>query len=729
MIRKFVVIFFVFTFSFSSFASSLDSLYAKLDKYYTSDPQRALNIIEDIYSKIYRTNPQATIELVARAIYLSDSVLHKEELSVLWKDRLAKEYLLIGKLDQAIRYYVQLRDYYKDKDKLAYARILIYLGDIYYKLNVPEIALDYYNQAEKIFSAKHQYDLEALARGKKAQVYYSNYQVDTAYAILNSVLRNNKISDKSRADLATILGNMYYNDEETDSALFYYEKALKYYENAGDSLTCADLFLNLGNIYHDRGDDLHAVSFANRSYDIYRSYDAKAQLGQSLNDLGKIYFDQKQFDKAIDYFNKAVIYGNLARNSQVLETAYLYLSRIYEQKGDLAKALYYHKSYSDELKKYFDNLVGQGYAEIILTFQNEEKQREIALLKKEETIRTQQLRFSLIALFILFIVALVIVYMLRRLRRANKLLNEQYKQIKLQKRELETQSRILEKATQDLLRQKEKIEKQNRDIEASIRYASRIQRAMLPGDRIFSKYFDEYFIFYRPKETVSGDFYWVSEIIGDKPSLFRDETKRKVVIAVADCTGHGVPGAFMSMLGDAYLNQIIKVQRISSPDKILFELNKYIRETLQQSSTESMDGMDIGICVIDFQERTVEFAGAKQDLIYIQNEKMVRVHGDMHSIGGLKQEKNKIFTLKRVDITDTTIMYMYTDGFQDQFGGEYGRKYMAKNFRSFLYSIHQLPMQDQFVKLSDELNRWMGNKYQQMDDITVIGVKIRGKFE
>ncbi len=726
--RKFVIIFFVFL-SVSSFASSLDSLYARLDRYYNSDPQKALKIIENIYNKIYRTNPQATIELVARAIYLCDSVLHKESLSLLWKDRLAKEYLLLGKLDQAIRYYVQIRDYYKDKDKLAYARVLINLGDIYYKLNVPEIALDYYNQAERIFSAKNEYDFEALASGKKALVYYSDYKVDTAYAILYSVLKNNKLSDKSEAELFSILADMYYNDEETDSALLYYEKALKYYEKNGDSLTCADFYLKLGNIYHDRGEDDSAVTFINRSYKIYRSFDAKAQMGQVLNELGKIYFDQKQLDKAISYFNKAVIYGNLAQNNQVLETAYLYLSRIYEQKGDLTKALYYHKSYAGELKKYFDNLVGQGYAEIILTFQNEEKQREIALLKKEETIRTQQLRFSLIALFILFIVALVIVYMLRRLRRANKLLNEQYKQIKLQKRELETQSRILEKATQDLLRQKEKIEKQNRDIEASIRYASRIQRAMLPGDEIFSKYFDEYFIFYKPKETVSGDFYWVSEIIGDKPSLFRDETKRKVVIAVADCTGHGVPGAFMSMLGDAYLNQIIKVQRISSPDKILFELNKYIRETLQQSSTESMDGMDIGICVIDFQERTVEFAGAKQDLIYIQNGKMVRVHGDMHSIGGLKQEKNKIYTLKRVDITDTTIMYMYTDGFQDQFGGEYGRKYMAKNFRAFLYSIHQLPMQEQFLKLSDELQKWMGNKYQQMDDITVIGVKIRGKFE
>ncbi len=713
----------------SLFASPVDSLYTLLDEYYSTKPRKALEILDQIYDKIYRTDEQQAIELIGRAIYICDSVLKNPELSAQWKSRLALLYLKKGQLDQAIRYYVELRDFYKSqKDKINYGLTIMHMGDIFYKLSVPEIALEYYQNAVGIFDKVNNIDYKALTKSKIALVYYNDYKVDTAYYILNKVLKNCKISPKTKANIELSLADLYFMDEIWDSAMFYYNQALAYYQQNNDDLTEADLLLKISSIHTILKKYREAISSVNKAIEIYKKYSLNRDLGKAYNALGNIYVQQNKEDQAIEYFFESIKYGQLAQNNEVLQEAYKNLARIFEDKGQLNKALYYHKLYSDELEKHYQNLIGQGYAEVILTFQNEEKQKEIEILKKEEKLRTQQLKFTLSALAILLVFMVVIIVIMRRLRKAKRLLEKQYQQIKLQKRELETQSRILEKATQSLLKQKEKIEKQNRDIASSIRYASRIQKAMLPGTHMFDRIFDEYFIFYRPKETVSGDFYWLAEIMGDKPSLFRDEQRRKVILAVADCTGHGVPGAFMSMLGDAYLNQIIKIQRITKPDRILFELNRYIRDTLQQSDTESMDGMDIGICVIDFQERTLEFAGAKQDLIYVQNDKMVRVHGDTFSIGGLKQERNKIFTLKKVDLTDETILYMYTDGFQDQFGGPYGRKYMARNFRAFLFSIYKLPLEEQKKALYHEFVKWKGKKYPQMDDITVIGVRIKGKF-
>ncbi len=713
--------------SLSLISSPLDSLYTLLDNYSSTNPRKALGVIEQIYESIYRTDPQQAIELVGRAIYLCDSVIKNPVSSAKWKSRLATLYLQKGQLDQATRYFVELRDFYKNRDKVKYGLTIMHLGDIFYKLSVPEIAIEYYQNAIKIFDQIGNNDFKALTKSKIALVYYGDYKVDTAYSILSSVLKQ-KISPDIRVEIIKTLADLYFNDELWDSAMVFYNKALEYYREAGDELSVADLLVKIGKIYNIKQNYQKALASINEALEVYKKYSLHKDIGRVYNELGVIALEQKQIDKSIDYFKQAVEKGLLSQSTDILKTAYKYLSDIYEQKGNVSQALYYHKLYSDQLQKYYQDLIGQGYAEVILTFQNEEKQKEIEILKKEETIRTQQLKFLLGALVILLFFIGVIAVIMRRLQKAKKLLEKQYHQIKLQKRELETQSRILEKATQSLLKQKEKIEKQNRNIASSIRYASRIQKAMLPSPAMFSRFFDDYFVYYRPKETVSGDFYWLAEIVGDKPSLFRDETKRKVVLAVADCTGHGVPGAFMSMLGDAYLNQIIKVQRITQPDRILFELNRYIRETLQQSDTESMDGMDIGVCVIDFQDRTLEFSGAKQDLIYVQNGKMIRVHGDTHSIGGLKQEKNKVFTLKKVDITDETVFYMYTDGFQDQFGGPHGRKYMAKNFRTFLFSIHTRPMEEQKKALDQEFKKWKGRKYPQMDDITVIGVRIKGKF-
>ncbi len=729
MIKKSLLFVFAILFHVLVFADNIDSLYQLVNTKYSDKPQEAVKILDQIYQKTYQTNPMYAAQAAAQAIILSDSILQNKELAATWKTNLALVYLNLGKLDLATKYLSEVRDYYrKNKEDVKFAKILMYLGDVYYKLEVYQIALDQYNKAEKIFSEYKDWDNLAIDRSKKALTFYDDYKYDKAYQLIYNTLDSFDLSLMTRAKLYSILGNLYKSDDNFDSAKVFYQKAKKIYKQFNVTFDYSQILLSIGQVFLAQNLVDSSLAYFNQALKLFTSLDAKEKIAETLNGIGLAYYKSNDYKNATKYFLKALQEARLAQSSKIIQNSYYYLGLINENQKNLEKALHYYKLYIDERNRYFDELTSRSYAGIIIMFQNEEKQREIEILKKEDALRTQQLRYLLVVVAILLLLVGAIMFMMNKLRVAKKLLEEQYKQIKLQKRELESQSRILEKATNNLLKQKEKIEKQNRDISASIKYASRIQKAMLPKPEMFAKYFDDFFIYYKPKETVSGDFYWLTEVTSEKPSLFQEETSRKVILVVADCTGHGVPGAFMAMLGDAYLNQIIKVQRIYKPDQILDELNKNIRQTLHHGDMESTDGMDIGVCVIDKTERTLDFAGAKLDLIYVQNGKMIRVHGDMYSIGGLKQEHEKKFTSKRIDITTETIFYMYSDGFQDQFGGKYGRKYMAKNFREFLFKIHTLtPMEKQRQALDKELKRWKGKKYQQMDDITVVGVKLKGK--
>ncbi len=228
------------------------------------------------------------------------------------------------------------------------------------------------------------------------------------------------------------------------------------------------------------------------------------------------------------------------------------------------------------------------------------------------------------------------------------------------------------------------------------------------------------FLFFRPKEIVSGDFYWFTEL----------KNQNKIIVAAIDCTGHGVPGAFMSMIGNTYLNQIVHTQKIYEADKILNELNKDIRVSLNQDHTDSRDGMDMALCVIDKEKKQLEFAGAKNPLVYIQDNTMFQIKGDIMAIGGSKKVHKKLFSKHIINIDKPTYLYIFSDGFQDQFGGRYKQKFMRKRFRNLLFDNHKQPFEIQKMIINETLDKWIddANRFQKMteqiDDILVIGMKL-----
>lgn len=255
------------------------------------------------------------------------------------------------------------------------------------------------------------------------------------------------------------------------------------------------------------------------------------------------------------------------------------------------------------------------------------------------------------------------------------------------------------------------IETSNLKITQSIRYAKRIQDAILPDQELIKKNFEEYFILYQPKDIVSGDFYWFEE----KEDL--------LIIAVVDCTGHGVPGAFMTMMGNDLLNQIIIENAISSPEYIIAELDKKVTKTLDSHTEKRNDGMDIAVVVIDRSQHLIHFSGAKLPLYHVSNGILSQVKGSIFPIGSTQYKHNKIFQKHTMPYTKGDIIYLFSDGFQDQFGGENKMKYMTKRFRHFLSEMNGIGMEEQKDILEKELLYWKnGNK--QTDDILVMGFKL-----
>jgi len=295
----------------------------------------------------------------------------------------------------------------------------------------------------------------------------------------------------------------------------------------------------------------------------------------------------------------------------------------------------------------------------------------------------------------------------------------QYRTRALLKRQKELEVLVDEKTVEvrsqnELLEvQKNKLEVINHEITDSITYAKRIQEAMLPTKMMNNSLSDEVFIFFSPRDIVSGDFYWLYPY-----------SSHELLIAAADCTGHGVPGAFLTMMGTTLLNKIIKDFDITTPSEILLKLDENVRESLHQNTPDSTkDGMDVAICKIDKERNVLSYSGACRPLIHIRNKEITEYRPSFYSIGYYNERQEKSFENFEIPIIAGDMAYIFSDGYADQFGGEKKTKFMSKKLKELLVNISHLPMKEQQQQVADAFFNWKGN-YQQTDDILLIGIKL-----
>jgi serine phosphatase RsbU (regulator of sigma subunit) len=272
----------------------------------------------------------------------------------------------------------------------------------------------------------------------------------------------------------------------------------------------------------------------------------------------------------------------------------------------------------------------------------------------------------------------------------------------------------LDERTREVVEQKEEIEVKNRDITDSINYAQRIQTSILPPIKRLQQYFSGSFIFYQPRDIVSGDFYWFEKL-----------KENKFVIVCADSTGHGVPGAFMSMIGTTLIKDVCMRDEVNAPSEILRQLDIELRNTLNQNvdAEQSNDGMDGIVCEIDIRTNYLRYASAMRPMIVYKGGEQIYVKGSRSSVGGQYDKDEKDFRDEGIQLDKGDLIYMFSDGYPDQFGGTVGKKFKMVRLKNLLRDIYQKPMEEQYEYVKSTFNLWK-EEFEQVDDVLFMGIKI-----
>jgi serine phosphatase RsbU (regulator of sigma subunit) len=582
-----------------------------------------------------------------------------------------------------------------------------YLGDYQHSLVFYQKYLEY---SEKMNS---QIDI-AYAYGNIGMIY--DVIKDYDKALLNyqkSLSIHKQINNKQGiSNSLTSLGDFKFGNKKYDEALEYYFEVLKIAEELNDIRIKSYVYDNIGNVYHKQKKYDAAIEYYELSLALT---DKIGDLGgKTWNNLylGEVNFDKQEFSKAFRHFKTAYETALITCEKEVLKNSSKYLSDLYNRNGDYKNAYYYLGLY----KTYSDSLVNADKIREItasdIKFQNEKekqleklRQQQLELEYQKKLTKQRIFRNSLILGLVFVCILAILLY--RNLKHKQKL-NDIFKQ---QRIEILLKNEELMQMNHEINTTNDELSKRNNNITDSLRYAQKIQTALFPQQQLLKEYFSDGFVIHQPLEIVSGDFYWIKKI------------SNKVVVAVADCTGHGVPGAFMSVMGIAYLNEISREKNMEKTGEMLDKLRLELKQSVEYSKYESdtRDGMDIALCSVNLDNLTAQFSGAINSLYIIRDKKLIVHKGDHQHIGLFDEEKK--FNSIELKLQKGDNLYMFTDGYVDQFGGESGRKFLIKNFKNTLLDIAGMPMEEQKSILEKTLAGWQKG-YQQVDDVLVLGIKI-----
>ncbi|WP_375560892.1 SpoIIE family protein phosphatase [Bernardetia sp. OM2101] len=585
---------------------------------------------------------------------------------------------------------------------------------------------------EKSEERKNQGDYRGASDflNKAALIHWDKKELRPAITYFQkSLVFNQKVDNQSGMyGIYSNLATIYADLEKFDSALIFFQRTLEGRKKQGIKEPIISAQINTAVVLNNlkRHDEaakqlLDGLDLAKESLDLEQMRSIYGMLAETYEKAGnsektKEYFDLYRNFHEMSQQRKIAIVSAEADKAR-LQAA---LSEVEKQKAELEIALKNTKlkeqeknieNKNEELNKLESNFTKQELAYKVLQQETDLQEAKFAQeqAENEQKIARQRLYIGgIAAILLLALVGIFFIYRSQQQKKkANLILQEKNEEISFQQMHIMEQNHELETAIND-------IEDKNRQITSSITYAKRIQEAMLPNIVNIQKALPESFVFFRPRDIVSGDFYFFHH--------FPEE--QKTILAAVDCTGHGVPGAFMSMIGNENLSKIVGENHVTSPAKILNQLNKGITTALHKDETNIHDGMDLAIVCIDKKAKTLTFAGAKNPIFYIQNNNLEVIKGDKMPIGGSEREHKNDFTEHVIDISIPTTFYIFSDGFQDQFGGERGRKFMVKNFRELLFEIHTEDTAEQKQILYQTFKNWIGIEHNPVDDVLVIGGKI-----
>jgi tetratricopeptide (TPR) repeat protein len=532
---------------------------------------------------------------------------------------------------------------------------------------------------------------KSSALGNIGSIYYEQGDYDKAISYYNQCLAiQTKLGNKDGISTTyNNLSNIYAEQKKYELAIDYCFKAMKIAEEIEDELGVAYSLNNIGAIYNDQGNREKAIEYYTKSLEIKEKIGNMKGVAITLTNIGNIYLENRQHDKAELYAQKALLLskekGFLVEGMDAATSLYLN----YKDQNKSKEALNMHEL----IVMYKDSINRESNHKEILRQEiqyNYEKQKAIDEKEHEKQLaisdeQKEKQKIVSVAIGIGLILALFLTFFIfNRLRLTRK-----------QKQIIEHQKTIVEEKQKEIL--------------DSIVYAKRLQDAILPANKTFTSYLPNSFILYKPKDIVAGDFYWLE---------FKNDL---VFVAVADCTGHGVPGALVSVVCSNALNRAVLEFNITDPGKILDKTKELVLETFAKSDKNVSDGMDISLCCINQKTNEIKWSGANNPLWYISNNTFKEIAPNKQPIG--KTDSSELFVTHTLQLSKGDSIYLITDGFADQFGGPKGKKFKYKPLKELIIQNQTIEPLEIKNELELALDQWKGN-LEQVDDVCIIGIKI-----
>ncbi|HET6226943.1 MAG TPA: tetratricopeptide repeat protein [Bacteroidia bacterium] len=567
------------------------------------------------------------------------------------------------------------------------------IGNIYNTQGDNTKALMYHLKSLKIKEEINDKIGIAMSHNNIGNIFMSQNDLDKAFESYSKALQQN-------IELGALpgigngyvnIGNVYAAKKNYKAARDAYFKSLRACQEANDQRGVAESYNNIGNVYTLEKNINQALVYQSKSLDMYKKMGDRKGIAEASGGLGILYASKKDLKNARYHYSQMLQLAKELNFKTGIRDACFNFANLYTEQKQYDSALTYTKLYHAQADSILNKDNFKQVSELNTQYETDKKEKEILLLTKdqeltEKVLKQQQLvRWGLVGGMGLLSIAIFSVYKRYRFKK---------------------------KANVVLEKQKAEIEQQNMLITDSIEYAKTIQETVLPTAAEMKAFFPQSFTLYKPKSVVSGDFYWITR--------YKDE----LICAVADCTGHGVPGGFMSMLGYSMLETAIKKVQRPEPASILAELNQELVASLSKDPNQKdiMHGMDIAIISINTSTGRLQFAGAHHPLYIIRKEQLIEFRGDRKGIGYIARSGNT-FTNHVFDLKKGDCIYLFTDGYVDQIGGSNHKKFYYAPFRELLLSINQLPGEVQQQKLNETHMEWMGAKKDQTDDILVMGIR------
>ncbi len=685
--------------------------------WYLEGKARALNALGK--ANIYLSEYEEGISHFKEAIETFYVLLDTASLAKAYKG-LGTVYLNMADYPEAKKYYdIAIRHFRAAGDLPGEASCHINVGIIYQYLGNLDAAANCYFDALEIGESTNDLRTIGYAKNNIADIYNKQEKYELSIALYHEslIIAANLNDNVLIADGEYILGTIYLQLNQLDSAMWYTKRAFHIDSLQSNWRGLASKSILLGDIYHKMNMPATAELSYLAAMDYVKDIENNQQvMAHILVNFGTFCNETGQYERAIRLLTEAIIEAGEAGEPGYAYLAYQQTSISRAALNEFRQAYYDHTRYSSIKDSVINETNNKNINQLQAIYENNQKKHEIERLNDEALVtnfsleaeradsarKDLQLLFLVIGLIAIVVMAVVFASMFRNRQKQNKILTAQKLEIEHQKQQVDTAFAQLEEKSNEIL--------------DSITYAKRIQAAILPSDGNFLALLPDSFILYEPKDIVAGDFYWI-ENPGDQ-----------IIFAVADCTGHGVPGAMVSVICKNALNRAVLEFKLTEPSLILNKAREIIVSEFEKSGSEVRDGMDISICSLNRKTHELKWAGANNPLWIVNDKGLTDWKPDKQPIGryeGARPFGQKSTTLKRGDV-----LYLFSDGYADQFGGvndtariSGGKKFKTSRLKELLLSIYPERMTDQKSKLKLAFDVWKG-ELEQIDDVCIIGVRL-----